>query len=34
MIKLKNIPNLLTFSRLLLFPLWLLIFYLDYYYFY
>ncbi len=33
MIKLKNIPNLLTFSRLLLFPLWLLIFYLDYYYF-
>jgi CDP-diacylglycerol--glycerol-3-phosphate 3-phosphatidyltransferase len=31
MIKLKNIPNILTISRLLCCPLWLLLFYFDFY---
>ena len=33
MFKLKNIPNILTFSRLACCPLWLILFYFDYYYF-
>ena len=33
MIKLKNIPNILTISRLLCCPLWLLLFYFDLYIF-
>ena len=33
MIKYKNIPNFLTFSRLICCPLWLILFYFDYYYF-
>lgn len=33
MFKLKNIPNILTFSRLACCPLWLVLFYFDYYYF-
>ena len=32
MFKFKNIPNLLTFSRLMCCPLWLILFYFDYYY--
>ncbi|MBT7076847.1 MAG: CDP-alcohol phosphatidyltransferase family protein, partial [Pelagibacterales bacterium] len=31
MIKLKNIPNILTISRLLCCPIWLLFFYFDLY---
>jgi CDP-diacylglycerol--glycerol-3-phosphate 3-phosphatidyltransferase len=32
MFKQKNIPNILTFSRLLCCPIWLILFYFDYYY--
>ena len=31
MIKLKNIPNILTISRLLCCPIWLILFYFDFY---
>ena len=33
MIKLKDIPNILTISRLLCCPIWLILFYFDYYIF-
>jgi CDP-diacylglycerol--glycerol-3-phosphate 3-phosphatidyltransferase len=32
MVKLNDIPNLITFSRLICCPLWLILYYFDYYY--